>query len=176
MSPHRHHPDSVFSRSRGPLGLLCLLSAALILCLPAAARAEQAARQDKVLIPLRVAVGVGLMQLAQEYCKRPGDWKAIARLHRLSPPYVIRADREKYAFFSIPNDMGWSAVVNGEPAEILDICGFMAVRIGEGENRIGFHYSVPGLTAGIALTAAGFMISLLYIIFTKHRRKGAHKS
>jgi hypothetical protein len=75
---------------------------------------------------------------------------------------TIRADAPKYAFFSIPNDSGWSAAVNGEKAEIVDVCGFMAVRIDAGENRIEFRYKVPGLAAGIAISLAGLLFALLY--------------
>ena len=70
---------------------------------------------------------------------------------------TITADADKYAFFSIPNDGGWTAKVNGEDTEILDICGFMAVRIHEGENRIEFTYTVPGLFAGIIISLAGLL-------------------
>jgi uncharacterized membrane protein YfhO len=58
---------------------------------------------------------------------------------------TIICDKEKYAFFSIPDDTGWSAEVNGEEAEIIDINGFMAVKVQAGENRIVFRYTTPGL-------------------------------
>ena len=83
--------------------------------------------------------------------------------------------KDCYAFFSIPNDSGWSCEVNGESAEILDINGFMAVRIGDGTNRIEFRYTVPGLRAGILLTAASLVISVIYILIMR-RRKPVRKS
>ena len=86
---------------------------------------------------------------------------------------TITADAEKYAFFSIPNDSGWSARVNGEEAEIVDVCGFMAVRIGEGRNRIEFHYTVPGLGAGTALTLAGLFTAVLYILYWERKKRKA---
>ncbi len=89
---------------------------------------------------------------------------------------TIAAQGEKYAFYSIPADSGWRAEVDGEEAEILDINGFMAVRVHEGENRIGFYYTVPGLKAGILLSLAALAISILYIIFTKRQKKPARKS
>ena len=76
---------------------------------------------------------------------------------------TIDADADKYAFFSIPNDSGWSATVNDEPVDIMDINGFMAVPVNEGENRIRFFYKVPGLAEGCMLTAGGAIAILLYI-------------
>lgn len=48
---------------------------------------------------------------------------------------------DKYAFYSVPFSARWSATVNGEPVEILNINGLMAVPVWEGENRIEFIYS-----------------------------------
>ena len=76
----------------------------------------------------------------------------------------ITADAEKYVFFSIPNDTGWRAEVNGEEAEIIDINGFMAVKIPAGESRVGLYYTVPGLSAGAVLTLIGLIASIIYIV------------
>lgn len=77
---------------------------------------------------------------------------------------TIKADAEKYAFYSIPYDSGWRAFVNGTEEEILDINGFMAVRIRAGENRIEFRYTVPGLKAGAMLSLLALAVSVIYII------------
>ncbi len=86
---------------------------------------------------------------------------------------TITADADKYAFFSIPNDGGWKARVNGEDAEIVDICGFMAVRIAEGENRIELHYTVQGLSAGILLSLVGLFIAVIYIRYWIRKKRRA---
>ncbi len=86
---------------------------------------------------------------------------------------TIRAGKDTYAFFSIPNDTGWSATVNGETAEIVDINGFMAVRLDAGENRVVFHYEVPGLKAGAVLSLIGLIGSIVYLVLQgKRYRKG----
>ena len=42
----------------------------------------------------------------------------------------ITRDKENLVFFSVPYDKGWSATVNGEPAEIEKVnAGFMAVKV-----------------------------------------------
>jgi hypothetical protein len=86
---------------------------------------------------------------------------------------TITAENDTYAFYSIPNDSGWSAEVNGEEAEIIDINGLMAVRISAGENHIVFHYKVPGFKVGLMGTAASVVIAAVYVGYNvrKKRRK-----
>ena len=61
----------------------------------------------------------------------------------------ITSGSEQYAFFSVPYDKAWSATVNGESAEILNINGLMAVKVNAGKNCIRFHYSPTPLWCGI---------------------------
>ena len=76
---------------------------------------------------------------------------------------TISANADKYAFFSIPNDSGWTASVNGRAVEILDINGFMAVPVNAGENRIEFHYTVPGFSSGCIMSGVSAALILLYL-------------
>ena len=64
--------------------------------------AEAAARETTDdMIPLQVAAGTNLITLAREYCKNPEDWRTIARLNRLNPPYIIYAEAE----ISVPKSL-----------------------------------------------------------------------
>ena len=45
---------------------------------------------------------------------------------------------DKYAFFSVPNDNGWGAKVNGKTVEILNINGMMAISIKKDKKIIEF--------------------------------------
>lgn len=87
----------------------------------------------------------------------------------------ITADSEKYAFFSIPNDSGWTATVNGKKTEIIDVNGFMAVRIPKGTSHIVFHYETPGLKAGAGLTILALICSMVYIFWTRKRKSIANQ-
>ena len=83
----------------------------------------------------------------------------------------IDADSDKYAFFSIPNDSGWKAFVDGEETAIVDVNGFMAVKIHQGTNRIRFEYTVPGLMSGGIISAAGAALTVAYIILMRRWRR-----
>lgn len=78
---------------------------------------------------------------------------------------TINLPRENLVFFSVPYESGWSATVNGEPAEVIRASiGFMAVRAPEGENVIRFRYRTPGLSAGITISIFGVILLVLYLV------------
>ena len=83
---------------------------------------------------------------------------------------TIYADADKYAFYSIPNDDGWKASVNGEPVEIIDINGFMAVPVKEGESRIEFSYHTPGLREGCIMSAGALLVICVYLFWAKKKK------
>ena len=63
-----------------------------------------------------------------------------------------------FAFFSVPHDRGWSAFVNGKEAEILDICGLMAIKIPKGSDDISFVYHTPGLRLGVVVSVGAWAL------------------
>ncbi len=77
----------------------------------------------------------------------------------------IELPRENLVFFSVPYDKGWSATVNGQPAEVVKASiGFMAVRAPAGDNTIRFTYTTPGLFPGLAVSAAGLVLLAAYLL------------
>ena len=77
----------------------------------------------------------------------------------------IDLNRENLVFYSIPYDEGWSATVDGEPAQIEKVnVGFMAVRVPEGEHTIRFDYNTPGLSTGNWVTFSCAGNALLYLL------------
>ena len=77
-------------------------------------------------------------------------------------------------FFSIPYDDGWTATVNGKPAEIEKVnIGFMAVKVsGHEKSEIKFSYRTPLLREGVILSCIGIGLFILYIAVTLIIRKG----
>ncbi len=76
---------------------------------------------------------------------------------------TIQTEADRYAFYSVPYSDNWRAVVNGEEAEIIDCCGFMAVRLDKGINEIEFSYCNKSLLAGAIITIVALVLSIIYI-------------
>lgn len=86
---------------------------------------------------------------------------------------VITADKDKYAFFSVPYDDCWKATVNGAETEVLNINGLMAVKVCEGTNEIVFEYEYWPLKAGAVCSALGLLFAAGYLVcFRKYKGKG----
>jgi len=84
----------------------------------------------------------------------------------------ITLEDSKLVFFSVPYDDGWTAYVNGNPADVEQVsCGFMAVKADSGENEIEFRYSTPGLKYGLIISAGGITILVIYLLICRKRKK-----
>ncbi|MBE6798585.1 MAG: hypothetical protein E7525_02235 [Ruminococcaceae bacterium] len=76
----------------------------------------------------------------------------------------VNLQKSNYVFFSVPFESGWTAFVNGQPAEILKVnAGFMAVLAPEGSSRIVFEYETPGLKLGLLVTVIAALLSVVYV-------------
>lgn len=83
-----------------------------------------------------------------------------------------RYQSEKLVCFSVPYCEGWSAEINGEPAEVDKINGGLCgIRVPEGLCEITFKYRTPGLSLGIFCTIAGIVFLALYIVIFRVIRR-----
>lgn len=81
---------------------------------------------------------------------------------------VSEGEEERLVFFSVPWESGWSAEVNGEPAEIVKAnVGFMAVKVPAGTADIRFTYHTPGLTAGLMVSGVCIILLVLYVMIMR---------
>lgn len=88
------------------------------------------------------------------------DTAALAENTCTDFTYTNRGFNAKYTgsqqdvvFFSVPYDKGWSATVNGQPAQIIKAeYGFMAVKVPERENYIEFTYRPVAFKTGVAVS------------------------
>lgn len=86
----------------------------------------------------------------------------------------ITLDSPKLVFFSVPYESGWTAFVNGKPAEVEKVSyGFMAVKAEAGENSIEFRYRTPGLKEGTVISLCGTAFLLLYLFATRKSKNSA---
>lgn len=75
------------------------------------------------------------------------------------------SDTADVVFFSVPWEAGWSATVNGEPAEIIrSNLGFMSVVCPAGTSQIRFEFMTPGLIPGLIAAGAALVLLVAYIL------------
>lgn len=87
-------------------------------------------------------------------------------------------EQEKLVFFSAPYDDGFTAYINGQPADILRVDeGLMAVLCPAGWSSIDFVYEADGLKASRAVTCAALVVFAGYAAyFAGRRRRGVRKA
>jgi uncharacterized membrane protein YfhO len=80
----------------------------------------------------------------------------------------ITTNKERFVFFSVPWEGGWSASVNGKQAEVLKAnIGFMAVKVPLGTSSIRFDYKTPGLQVGALASLGGLFLMVVYYFMTR---------
>ena len=87
----------------------------------------------------------------------------------------IQLDRDNLVFFSVPYDDGFTAYVNGQETEILEVDnGLMAVLCPAGWNNIDFVYSPAGLKLSRTVTLIAIPVWLVYTGWFLWNRKRKH--
>lgn len=88
----------------------------------------------------------------------------------------ITLDKPQLVFFSVPYSEGWTAEVNGKPADVERVSyGFMAVKADAGTNNIVFHYRTPGLREGVYISLAALATLIAYLFICRYTDK-KHRS
>ena len=76
--------------------------------------------------------------------------------------------------FTIPYDEGWTCFIDGKQTEISKVLGvFMAVDAPEGTHSYEMKFFPTGMKAGIGLSAAALLTTLVWIPLDARRRKRA---
>ena len=85
----------------------------------------------------------------------------------------ITLDKPNLVFFSVPYDDGFTAYVNGEKSDILQVDeGLMAVLCPAGANSIDFVYQAAGLSASRVVTAVAIPVWVVYVAcFVRRKRR-----
>lgn len=85
---------------------------------------------------------------------------------------TIELDSPKILCLSIPYDKGWSAKVDGEPAEVLQAnTMFSAIALDAGSHHVEFVYETYGLKLGQLCTVAGFALFMGIIVVRRLRSR-----
>ncbi len=100
----------------------------------------------------------------------------------------INLDSPNVVYFSVPaEEHGWTATVNGEEAEVLDVTyGFVAVEVPAGTSEIKFDYDTPGMFVSTTITLSekdfnipggawislgAFVVFVIYMLYFKVLKK-----
>ena len=85
----------------------------------------------------------------------------------------ITLDKANLVFFSVPYDDGFTAYVNGEKTDILQVDeGLMAVLCPAGTSSIDFVYQAAGLSASRVVTAVAIPVWVVYAAcFVRRKRR-----
>ena len=84
----------------------------------------------------------------------------------------ITLDKANLVFFSVPYDDGFTAYVNGEKTDILQVDeGLMAVLCPAGASSIDFVYQAAGLSASRVVTAVAIPVWMVYVTYFVRRKR-----
>ena len=84
----------------------------------------------------------------------------------------ITLEKQNLVFFSVPYDDGFTAYVNGEKADILQVDeGLMAVLCPAGASSIDFVYQAAGLSASRMVTAVAIPVWVVYVAYFVRRKR-----
>jgi uncharacterized membrane protein YfhO len=85
---------------------------------------------------------------------------------------TINTKEDGILFLSIPYSKGWSATVNGAPAELLEINGaFTGIKLEKGKYMIELHYQTPLFKIGWKVTLISFITLMSLLLFRRKRHK-----
>ena len=84
----------------------------------------------------------------------------------------ITLDEQKLVFFSVPYDDGFTAYVNGAKVGIEKVSGgLMAIPCQVGDNEIEVVYRSRSFMTGLAISALGFVLYVLYLALCTKKKK-----
>ena len=84
----------------------------------------------------------------------------------------ITLDKANLVFFSVPYDDGFTAYINGEKSDILQVDeGLMAVLCPAGASSIDFVYQAAGLSASRVVTAVAIPVWVVYVAYFVRRKR-----
>lgn len=102
------------------------------------------------------------------------EGNAVYDFDRSSHGFTCRTnyDRDRVVYFTVPNDDGWIATIDGVPAEIVDSGGMMLLNVPAGEHQVIFTYETVGLKVGAAISAGAWILWMMSVVLTW--RRAAH--
>ncbi len=138
-----------------------------LMCRAVVLTEEQAAKYADILaeLPENEAARVSAEQFKKDVEERIKAGVSAFSVTRTGFTAMADYAADELVVFSVPYDKGWSAKVNGQPAEVDKVNGgFVAVRVPAGKSSIVFTYKTPGGRYGLYLTFGGIVLYALYLL------------
>jgi uncharacterized membrane protein YfhO len=81
------------------------------------------------------------------------------------------ADSDSYLYIGIPYSEGWSAKVDGRPAEVMRAnIAFMSIPVTSGTHSIELTYTTPHMYLGWTISAIGLLMIIGYMFYENKKR------
>lgn len=80
-------------------------------------------------------------------------------------------DEDELVYFSVPDDSGWTAYIDGEETPIIDSGGMMLIHVPSGTHSITFRYQTPGLETGAAVSGVSLAALIVFAICGRRRKR-----
>ena len=115
------------------------------------------------------------------YAQDCADRRAAAVAEFAADNYGFTArtdyDTNRLVFFSVPYDEGFTATINGSPARLEKVDnGLTALYVPAGACDIRVSYRTPGLGVSSKITAAAWVLYLMYLCAAAVRRKKSQQA
>lgn len=87
----------------------------------------------------------------------------VTRTGKAALSITINTDESRALFTTIPFEEGWTATIDGNPAQILNSANrtFMCLHVPSGSHTIELKFKPAGMKTGLILTACGFFVLAL---------------
>lgn len=87
---------------------------------------------------------------------------------------TIKLDKREVLFFSIPFDVGWSALVDGEPAHLEKVdFGLTGILLDKGEHVVELTFRPRFLTLGLIVSSTALLLYAGLLMWPRFRRKAS---
>lgn len=95
--------------------------------------------------------------------------RGVKKFQRDNSGFSFSTDyvEDTLVYFSVPNDSGWTAFIDGTSGPIIDSGGMMLIRIPKGDHSVHFLYLTPGVTLGKWISIATFLIYFSVLVFRR---------
>lgn len=83
---------------------------------------------------------------------------------------TVSALNDGILFTSIPFIDGWTAAIDGQPADIIPIAeaGVIGVKISAGDHEVTFTYDHKNITTAVIISVIGILLFCFYVVARKH--------